>query len=87
MGSNQSSRQSTNFGTYANNFAYHNSSALFEVLDEVFGYLMGYTATDEPSVVVVSVEGPTGKLFLVNTNEIEDVVMNSGLDSLPIYMF
>ena len=48
---------------------------------------MGYTATDEPSVVTVSVEGPTGKLFLVNTNEIEDVVMNSGLDSLPIYMF
>ena len=34
---------------------------------------MGYAATDEPSVVVVSVEGPTGKLFLVNTNEIEDV--------------
>ena len=49
---------------------------MFKVLDEVFGYLMGYAATDEPSVVVVSVEGPTGKLFLVNTNEIEDVVMN-----------
>ena len=41
---------------------------------------MGDAATDEPSVVVVSVEGPTGKLFLVNTNEIEDVVMNRCLD-------
>ena len=28
---------------------------------------MSYTATDEPSVVVVSVEGATGKLFLINT--------------------